>query len=331
MIVTLLRLFFNKPHINQLFLLILNPALVVIALCDKSLIVITSSKICHLTVKFKLYRVDIQNVEYTGNDMAKSFYKTVWLSDIHLGHKDCKAEFLLDFLKHNEIATLYLVGDIIDMWEMSKRFSWPDSHNDVLHQLFSMSQQGTKVIYLPGNHDQPLQKFDAMNFSGIEIAREYIHTTATGKKLLILHGDQFDEEVCFGRLHSWLGDVMYDFLLFLNRWYNWAREKSGYSYRSLASLIKNKVQGAHKAISRYRQACCRYAKKQGVDGVVCGHIHHPETKTVDGIEYFNDGDWIENCSALVETSTGAIQLIFWPYIKAAPSVEPLNKTTKKVA
>ncbi|WP_201294552.1 UDP-2,3-diacylglucosamine diphosphatase [Colwellia sp. 20A7] len=246
--------------------------------------------------------------------MSKAHYKTVWLSDIHLGCKDCKAEYLLDFLDHSQIDTLYLVGDIVDIWAMSKQFRWPKAHNNLFHKLLSLPSDGTRVIYLPGNHDEPLQKYNGMNFGDIEIHRSYTHITAQGKKLLVLHGDQFDQQVCFGPVHSWVGDVLYDFLLFLNRWYNWTRVKSGQPYWSLASYIKGKLTGAGKAIARYRKACCDTAKKQGFDGVVCGHIHHPEIVEEGGVLYLNDGDWIENCSALVESNRGDLSLVYWAKI-----------------
>lgn len=246
--------------------------------------------------------------------MTKNHYRTVWLSDIHLGCKDCKAKYLLNFLNHHSIDTLFLVGDIIDMWALSKQFHWPESHNELLHKLLSLSKEGTRVIYLPGNHDEPAQKYNRMCFGDIEIHRDYLHTTATGKKLLLLHGDQFDQEVCFGRTQAWLGDKGYDLLLLINRWYNVIRSKNGYPYRSLAGYIKTRIRGANKAISRYRHAAIRHAKKYMVDGIVCGHIHHPEITTIDGVTYYNDGDWIENCSALTEDMNGHIQLVYWTHI-----------------
>lgn len=242
---------------------------------------------------------------------TKNHYRTVWLSDIHLGSKDCKAEYLLDFLEHNKIDTLFLVGDIVDLWAMSKQFRWPPLHNKLFHKLLSLSGSGTKVIYLPGNHDEPAQKYDSMGFGDVEIHREYIYTTATGKKLLLLHGDQFDDEVCFGRFHAWVGDKGYALLLFLNHWYNIFRSKRGRPYRSLAGHIKSRVKGASKAIARYREAAIHKAKASGVDGIVCGHIHHPEITNVDGIIYYNDGDWVENCSALTEDHEGDIALTYW--------------------
>ena len=262
-------------------------------------------------------------------------YRTVWLSDIHLGYKDCKAEYLLDFLEHNRIDTLYLVGDIVDMWAMSKQFLWPESHNKLFHTLLSLQGAGTKVIYLPGNHDEPAQKYDGMHFGEVEIHRQYIHETADGRKLLLLHGDQFDQDVCFGPIHAWVGDKAYDLLLFLNRWYNKARTWMGFPYWSLAGYIKSKVKGANEAVERYKSACRNKARELGVDGVVCGHIHHPEIELKDGILYCNDGDWIENCSALTENEQGELSLVYWAKTKATADLHQLApkkiRTGKKAA
>jgi UDP-2,3-diacylglucosamine pyrophosphatase LpxH len=266
----------------------------------------------------------------------KTHYRTVWLSDIHLGSKDCKAEYLLDFLDHNIIDTLFLVGDIVDLWALSKRFLWPAAHNILLHKLLSLPEEDnsghrTRVVYLPGNHDDPLQKYDKMTFGHVEIHREYIYQTAKGKKLLLLHGDQFDNEVYFGRVKNWIGDKAYVFLLLLNRGFNAIRTKYGYPYWSLAGHIKTRIRGANDAIARYRQAAITRAKKENVDGIVCGHIHHPEIMTIDGITYYNDGDWVESCSALTEDKQGNIHLIFWSEehaTKILDTVESSPKTAK---
>ena len=261
--------------------------------------------------------------------MNTPHYRTVWISDIHLGYKDCKAEYLLDFLQNTHIETLYLVGDIVDMWAMSKQFLWPQSHNALFHYLLTLPSQGTRVIYLPGNHDEPAQKYDGMAFSDIEIHRQYVHTTVSGEKLLLIHGDQCDQEVCFGPIHSWIGDKGYDFLLFLNRWYNKARHAMGFPYWSLAGYIKGKIKGANKAIERYRQACIKRAKDMGVQGVVCGHIHHPELVRTEGMTYYNTGDWIENCSALTEDHKGNIQLQFWTQISTSNESTNVHSIKRK--
>ncbi|XOV81198.1 MAG: UDP-2,3-diacylglucosamine diphosphatase [Aestuariibacter sp.] len=255
----------------------------------------------------------------------KKHYRTVWISDIHLGSRDCKAEYLLDFLQNSQIDRLYLVGDIVDMWAMSKQFMWPKTHNELFHFILALSHSDTCVIYLPGNHDEPAQKYDGMAFGDIEIHREYIHTTADGKKLLLLHGDVFDDDVCFGPIHAWIGDKAYELLLFLNRWYNRARSLTGLPYRSLAGYIKSRISGANKAIERYRVACTEKARQMGLDGVVCGHIHHPEVVNVDGVTYFNDGDWVENCTALTEDDSGNINLIRWTTLRKIVKVHTLHE------
>jgi UDP-2,3-diacylglucosamine pyrophosphatase LpxH len=265
--------------------------------------------------------------------MAKiTHYRTVFLSDIHLGDADCKADFLLDFLNHSRIDTLYLIGDIIDMWAMSRQFCWPDSHNKLLHRFMQMPSAGTRVIYLPGNHDEPAQRYDGMALGEIEIHREYIHTLANGKKLLLMHGDQFDQEVCFGPLHAWLGDKAYRSLMFVNRWYNRYRVWRGHDYWSLAGFLKSHVRGASEAITRYREIGCAYARQRGLDGIVCGHIHHPEVTTVSGTLYCNDGDWVENCSALTEDRRGNLQLIFWTGVKQSidSDLNPQGATVHKL-
>ncbi|MGB3725051.1 MAG: UDP-2,3-diacylglucosamine diphosphatase [Glaciecola sp.] len=237
--------------------------------------------------------------------------RTVWLSDVHLGNVDCKAELLLDFLNNVQCDTLYLVGDIVDMWQMSKQFRWPPAHNNVMHKLISLSHSGTRVIFLPGNHDEPLQKYSGMQFGDIQIKREAVHTTAAGKRYLVLHGDQFDSDVTLGWFHQWMGDKGYDLLLRVNRWYNKLQTLRNKQYWSLAGYIKQHIKGANLAISRYRNAACNRAAQRGFDGVICGHIHHPESCYVEGTHYVNDGDWVENCSAILEDEQGMLQLISW--------------------
>ena len=257
--------------------------------------------------------------------MKHAHYKTLWLSDIHLGNRDCKADYLLHFLNNISVDTLYLVGDIVDMWEMSRQFRWPEAHNKVMHKIMAMSNEGTRVVYLPGNHDAPIQSYSGMAFGDIEIERELIHTTAQGKKYLVLHGDQFDADVTLGKFHAWMGDKAYDLLLFINRWFNRIRQWRKREYWSLAGYIKRHIKGANEAITRYKAACCKRASELQLDGVICGHIHHPESNMVNGIHYINDGDWIENCSALAEDSQGNLSLIHYlEEIDTETSVSILN-------
>lgn len=259
----------------------------------------------------------------------KPHYRTVFVSDLHLGNKDCKADFLLEFLESCTIDTLYLVGDIVDLWAMNRQFRWPAKHNAIMHYIFELSKSQTKVIYLPGNHDAPLQKYSGMDFAEVEIRREVVYESLKGKRYLVLHGDQFDGEVTLGKFEAWVGDVGYDFLLFLNRWFNRAREYFNQEYWSLAGYIKTKIKGANEAIHRYRLACCKRACEMGLDGVICGHIHHPETCMVDAIEYINDGDWLENCTALVEDPEGNLRIVHYLEERQNAEVYAIDRHDKK--
>lgn len=247
-------------------------------------------------------------------------FRTVWLSDIHLGCKDCKAELLLNFLEHNTMDTLYLVGDIVDFWALKQQFRWPEKHNKVLQTLYEKAKCGTRVIYIPGNHDEIIKPYADTVIGQIEIKQQHIHKTADNKRLLIVHGDDYDGEVCLGKFHAWLGDILYDFILFLNRHVNSYRRKRGFHYWSLASYIKSKVKKANEAIARYRQSLLSEVKRQKLDGVVCGHIHHPEIVEQNGLLYCNDGDWVENCSALTENNNGQLTLVYWTKLKTKLSV-----------
>ena len=241
----------------------------------------------------------------------KQHHRTVWLSDIHLGCKDCKADLLLDFLQYNTMDTLYLVGDIVDFWALKRQFMWPESHNRLLHALYQKSLDGTHVVYSPGNHDEIIKPYANMLFGNIEIRKRLVHTTAQGKQLLVLHGDDFDGEVCLGKWQAWLGDKLYDVLLWLNRNLDHYRRMRGFHYWSLAAYIKKRIKKANEAIARYRGATLKEVARNNLDGVVCGHIHHPEIVEQNGLLYCNDGDWIESCSALTENAHGELNLCYW--------------------
>lgn len=242
---------------------------------------------------------------------SKHYYPSIWLSDIHLGCIDCKADFLLSFLATIECDRIFLVGDIVDFWALKKRMHWPESHNKVLNLLLTKAQEGTEVIYLPGNHDSLMKPYENLLFGSINIHNEYLYKTISGKKLLMLHGDKYDSQVCFGKLQAKVGDLLYDFLLWLNRSHHKIRKLFGLPYWSLASYIKTKVKKANEAIARYRSAAIQDAIAQGADGVICGHIHHPQLCIEQGILYCNDGDWIENCTTMVETKEGNLRLLKW--------------------
>ncbi|TQV88199.1 UDP-2,3-diacylglucosamine diphosphatase [Aliikangiella coralliicola] len=235
--------------------------------------------------------------------------QSIWISDIHLGHKESNAEALLSFLKTVNPQNLFLLGDIVDFWEFKSGMRWPQSHTQLFKYLLKLAKRGCKIFYIPGNHDANLRKFIGYRYKNIRIYKEYVYTTEAGQKLLLLHGDRFDNLVRLNKFYGWLGDVSYDFLLFLNRWYNRVREHFGYPYWSLSGYLKENVKQAKAAINSYAHAATCEAKRRGCDGVICGHIHHPDIQTINGIQYFNDGDWIENNTALIEDANGKIELI----------------------
>jgi len=245
-----------------------------------------------------------------GNDDAteKARYRTVWVSDVHLGTKDCQAERLRQFLSATTMEHLYLVGDIVDLWAMRRRWYWPQAHNDVIQKVLKQARHGTKVTYIPGNHDEHFREFVGLDFGGIAIRREAEHVTADGRKLLILHGDEFDTLISMGWLYR-LGDAAYSVLLWANRWMNHVRRLLGMGYWSLAAAIKRKVKNAMRFVGRFEQCLARRAREAGADGVVCGHIHKPDMTVIDGIHYYNDGDWVDSCTALVEHFDGRMEIL----------------------
>lgn len=243
-------------------------------------------------------------------------FRTIWISDIHLGTRGCKAEYLLDFLRWTESDTLYLVGDIIDGWRLRKSWYWPQAHNDVVQKLLRKARKGTRVIYIPGNHDEAAREYCQLNFGGVVVVDEAIHDMASGKQFLVIHGDEFDVVVRYARWLALLGDWAYTMLLVLNNWVNHARRKLGYPYWSLSAYLKHKVKNAVEYIGNFELALADAASSRGVDGVVCGHIHHPEIRDIDGITYCNDGDWVESCSALVEHYDGRLEILRWAEVIA---------------
>lgn len=244
--------------------------------------------------------------------MAKSIhYRTVWLSDIHLGFKDCRAEYLLDFLASVDCDTLYLVGDIVDLWSLKRRFYWPSSHYEVIRAIFKKARKGTRVVYIPGNHDFPIRDYVGHLLGPIEIMEEGVHETADGKRMLMFHGDILDGHIRLSKFAHLFGDALYDFLLFINRTTLMLRRFLGRDYWSLATYLKNRTRRVNEVIEVYERAAAKEAKERGFDGVICGHIHKPELRDIEGVRYCNDGDWIENCTALTETPEGELQIIKW--------------------
>jgi len=238
-------------------------------------------------------------------------YRSVWISDTHLGTRGCKAEYLLDFLRHTESEHLYLVGDIVDGWRLRKSWYWDDRHNAVIQEVLRRVQAGTNVVYIPGNHDEALRAYVNLAFGGVMIRDEIVHRTADGRRFLILHGDQFDGVVRYAKWLALLGDTAYTLLLYLNRHFNAARGFLGLDYWSLSAYLKHKVKNAVEFISQFEQAVASEARRRGLDGVICGHIHHAEMREIDGILYCNDGDWVESCTALVEHFDGSFEILSW--------------------
>jgi len=243
---------------------------------------------------------------------ARRRYRTIWISDVHLGTKGCNAALLVDFLDHTDSETMYLVGDIIDGWRLRKKVYWPPEHNDVVWRILKRARRGTRIVYIPGNHDEMVRPFAGMNFGGVEIARAAFHDTADGRRLMVLHGDEFDAVMLAHRWLAVVGDALYHMIMGLNRWVNLARRALGLPYWSLSKVAKHKVKNAVEFISKYEELVARAAAERGVDGVVCGHIHTAEMRTFGDIAYYNDGDWVEGCTALVEHFDGRMELLHWP-------------------
>ena len=241
-------------------------------------------------------------------------YRAIWISDIHLGTSGCQANYLLDFLKHNDAQTFYLVGDIIDGWRLKKSWYWPQAHNDVIQKLLRKVRKGAEVFYIPGNHDEVARQFIGMSFGEIQIQNEMIHVTADGKRLWVTHGDLFDSVMQYAKWLAYLGDTAYTCILVVNRWFNNIRIKLGFQYWSLSQYLKHKVKNAVSFIADFEAIMAREARKRKCDGVVCGHIHKAEIRDIDGLLYCNDGDWVESLTALVETFDGELKIIHWPHI-----------------
>lgn len=237
--------------------------------------------------------------------------RTAFLSDLHLGSRDCRAELILDFLRSIRTDELILVGDIVDLWSLRRTVYWPSSHSDVLREIASKAWQGTRVRYVPGNHDEQFRRLGGSIFGQVEVHREYVHETRRGLRLLVVHGDEFDAVVTGRRWMSVLGSGLYDVALGLNRSVNGLRRQFGYGYWSLAGYLKERIGNARHYVRRFEEAAAQAARRRGLDGVVCGHIHRPSLENIGGTLYCNDGDWVDSCSALVEHDDGELELWNW--------------------
>lgn len=239
-------------------------------------------------------------------------FRSVFISDVHLGTKDARAEYLLDFLTHIRCDYLFLNGDIFDIWKMkTHRWHWPLLNTELLQRVMALVAQGTHVIYVPGNHDEFFRDYLGSELGGVAIHRHYRHTLADGRQALILHGDEFDGVVRHNRLLKWIGNASYEVLMQLNRISTRIRRLRGKGYWSLSLAIKNQVPNAQTYIQKFETAAIRHAREQNVDVVVCGHIHHANLRQEEGVMYANSGDWVEHCTALIEQANGTLELVNW--------------------
>ncbi len=240
-------------------------------------------------------------------------YRAVFISDLHLGTRGCRVDFLVDFLRKMQCQQLYLVGDIIDGWRLRKSWYWDASHDEALRLILRHARDGAEVTYIPGNHDEMFRQWLPMGLeiAGVRLRREAVHEMLDHRRLLVMHGDEFDSVVRYAKFLALLGDWAYTAALVVNRWFNAVRRRLGYPYWSLSAWLKSRVKEAVKAIDRFEAALAGEAKSRGFDGVVCGHIHQAEMRQVNGVMYLNDGDWVESCTALVEHHDGRLELVDW--------------------
>ena len=251
-------------------------------------------------------------------------YRSIFISDTHLGARGCRSDLLAEFLRVATCQHMFLVGDIIDCWRLRKSWYWDEHHDDVVRQIFRHARSGTVVTYIPGNHDEMFRAWLplGLEIAGIRLRFDAVHVTASGLRLLVLHGDEFDSVVRYTRFFTLLEDFAYALVMMFNRWLNAVRRRLGYPYWSLSAWLKRQVKEAMKAIDRFETALAGEARRRGVDGVVCGHIHHAEKRDVGGILYLNDGDWVESCTALVEHHDGRLELIDWAALNRRSLLAP---------
>ena len=242
---------------------------------------------------------------------AERRYRTLFLSDVHLGTKGCQAQALLEFLKYHDAETIYLVGDIVDGWRLRKGWHWPQAHNDVVQKLLRKARKGSRVVYVPGNHDEFLREFYGTHFGGIEVCETALHVAADGRRYLVIHGDVFDVVVRHAKWMAHLGGGAYSAVLALNTGMNRIRRRLGLPYWSLSAWTKLKVKNAVNYIGAFEDALANEARRVGADGVVCGHIHHARISDVGGFRYVNSGDWVESCTAIVEHHNGRLEIVRW--------------------
>jgi UDP-2,3-diacylglucosamine pyrophosphatase LpxH len=238
-------------------------------------------------------------------------YRALFISDVHLGTRSAQAPMLLDFLKYHDAETIYLVGDIVDFWRVKRGPVWPQSHNDVLQKILRKVRKGTRVVFIPGNHDEGLRDYCGMQFGGIEIERQIEHVTADGKRYVVMHGDEYDVVVRYARWLAFLGDRGYEFALWMNNPLNFVRRRLGLGFWPLSAYLKHRVKTAVNFIGEFEKNLADEARRHNAHGVICGHIHHAASRDIDGVHYLNTGDWVESCTAIRETMDGQMQLVHW--------------------
>lgn len=247
----------------------------------------------------------------TPGDRPRRRYRTLFISDVHLGTNASQAEALVAFLRDHDAQTIYLVGDIIDFWKINRKPAWQPSHNVVLQKLLRQARKGSRIVYVPGNHDEGLRDYCGTSFGGIEIVRDCVHETADGRRVLVMHGDEFDVVIRYAKWLAFVGDHSYELALWLNHPVNWVRRRLKYGYWSLSSYLKVRVKHAVNFIGAFEAHLAAEARRRNVDGVICGHIHHAADHVIDGVRYMNCGDWVESRTAIVEDWDGALSVVRW--------------------
>ena len=269
--------------------------------------------------------------ETQATKLSPKSWRTLFLSDVHLGTRGCQAELLLDFLKHNHAGTIYLVGDMVDGWRLKSGWYWPQSHNDVVQKLLRRARKGARLIYIPGNHDEFMRDYLGQHFGGVEVINQIVHTAADGKRLLVIHGDQFDVVVMHARWLAYCGDWAYEFALWSNTWFNRLRRMLGLPYWSFSAWAKLKVKNAVNFIGSFEETLAAEAGKLGVDGVICGHIHHAAIRQIGTITYLNTGDFVESCTAIAENEDGRFEILRWQEVFPLNFQNPLLKQPFKIS
>lgn len=283
-----------------------------------------------ILLKLEIRFIKFMNTIQTNTKDKFLLYKSIFISDVHLGTRGCQAKKLLEFYKHTRSENLFLVGDIIDIWELKKSFYWPQEHNDVIQKTLRKARHGTKVQYIIGNHDEMFRKMIPLNFGDIKMVNRLVYETVDKKRYLVVHGDAWDGVMKYAKWLSKIGSVAYNWLLSINVVINFIRQRLGKDNWSLAMFLKNKVKNAVKYIGEYEKTIANFAKKKNFDGIICGHIHKAANQDLDGINYLNCGDWVESCTALVEHLDGRMEIIEWDKLREqVVSYEPYLKVVNK--